>query len=572
MNVQQQYVVMQNVMNSYPMFMRIAVLDMTGTQRSAIHRYRTLPMAQGTSDRTIFRAILSRGEYIGPVRRSPEGYPIITVGMPVESTPGKAVGVIVADINLIDFSAQIKDLNVGQSGYAFVVDSNNRLVAHPISEVLRSDKTPPETQVAQLAPTDRPSDTIEFVDEAGQEFVGAFSAIPRMNWRAFVQQPKKEAYYAAQEMRSEVSRFLMGILAFTVIAGLLVTRRLVMPLKRLEEAMEKVGEGQFDTPVHVISNDEIGTLADKFLWMKDSLKDKTARLLEAQAELQRWNSELEIRVQDRTRALQEAQGKLIAQEKLAALGQMASVVGHELRNPLAVMNNSVYYIRTKIGQADPKIEKHLGIITSEIDKANSIIRDILDFSRNRELRAVRQKVDDFLREILERKPMPERIQFSTDLALNGSEAMIDVDEMRQVLFNLIDNACQAMGEGGTLKHSTAKVADDVIEISLKDSGSGIPEEHLEQIFTPFFTTKSQGTGLGLAVVKKVIDRHKGRISVTSKANEGTTFLIRLPVAPPPTPEELQAAEADDEPMVELPPENKGETGTENGGKASILPL
>src|SRR6185436_3082964 len=153
--------------------------------------------------------------------------------------------------------------------------------------------------------------------------------------------------------------------------------------------MELVGEGQFDVPDVPASNDEFGSLTQKFLWMASSLKDKTWRLLKAQQELQNWNTQLEQRVQERTRALQEAQEQLISQEKLAALGQMASVVGHELRNPLAVMNNSVYFIKTKLTSSlgniplDPKLEKHLTIIESEIVKSNMIIRDVLDFARNR---------------------------------------------------------------------------------------------------------------------------------------------------------------------------------------------
>src|ERR1019366_1914237 len=109
-------------------------------------------------------------------------------------------------------------------------------------------------------------------------------------------------------------------------------------VRTLQEAMEQVGEGNFDVPEVPSSNDEFGSLTEKFLWMAGSLKDKTLKLVSAQRELQKWNSELERRAQE----------QLIAQEKLAALGQMASVVGHELRNPLAVMNNSVYFLKTKL--------------------------------------------------------------------------------------------------------------------------------------------------------------------------------------------------------------------------------
>jgi len=257
------------------------------------------------------------------------------------------------------------------------------------------------------------------------------------------------------------------------------------------------------------------------------------RLLSAQQELQRWNSQLEHRVQERTRALQEAQEQLISQEKLAALGQMASVVGHELRNPLAVMNNSVYFLKTKLAAAageaglDPKLDKHIHILESEIVKSNMIIRDVLDFARNRALNATAQKMDELVEKAIERIQFPPNVSLQKSLGLNGSEVVVDEDEIRQVLVNLMENACQAMTSGGTLTVGT-KAQGEMIQIDIGDTGCGIPQEHLNKIFAPFFTTKSRGTGLGLAVVKKIIERHKGTIEVESRVAEGTVFHIRIP--------------------------------------------
>jgi signal transduction histidine kinase len=263
------------------------------------------------------------------------------------------------------------------------------------------------------------------------------------------------------------------------------------------------------------------------------LKDKTLRLVSAQKELQKWNSDLEKRVQERTRDLKEAQEQLIAGEKLAALGQMASVVGHELRNPLAVMNNSVYFLRSKLlsgneADLDPKIEKHFKIIESEIVKSNMIIRDVLDFARNRAINAAPRKIDELVEKAIERIQVPPDVTLRKTLQLNDLEAMVDEDELRQVLVNLMENACQAMTSGGTLSIGT-KTQEGFVEILIGDTGCGIPQEHLNKIFAPFFTTKSRGTGLGLAVVKKIIERHQGVIEVKSKVGEGTEFHIRLPI-------------------------------------------
>jgi signal transduction histidine kinase len=308
--------------------------------------------------------------------------------------------------------------------------------------------------------------------------------------------------------------------------------------------MEQVGEGNFDVPDVPTSNDEFGLLTERFVWMANSLKDKTLKLISAQKELQKWNSELEKRVQERTRDLKEAQDQLIAQEKLAALGQMASVVGHELRNPLAVMNNSVYFLKTKLAAllgaqtsepenpaADPKIQKHLNIIESEIGKSNTIIRDVLDFARNRALNLATHRVDELVEKAIERIQLPAGVTLKKDLLLGELQVPLDEDEIRQVLVNLMENACQAMTSGGTLTIGT-KSHQDQVEIIIADTGCGIPQEHLNKIFAPFFTTKSRGTGLGLAVVKKIIERHQGTIDVKSKVGEGTAFHITLPMKGP----------------------------------------
>src|SRR5438552_13696942 len=184
--------------------------------------------------------------------------------------------------------------------------------------------------------------------------------------------------------------------------------------------------------------------------MANTLKDRTLKLVSAQKELQKWNLELEKRVQERTRDLKGAQEQLIAQEKLAVLGQMASVVGHELRNPLAVMNNSIYFLKTKLlaaaGEAglDVKLAKHLQILEGEVVKSNTIIRDILDFARNRPLNAAPQKMDELVEKAIERIQFPPNVTLNKSLGLNGTEALVDADEIRQVLVNLMENACKAM--------------------------------------------------------------------------------------------------------------------------------
>ena len=176
---------------------------------------------------------------------------------------------------------------------------------------------------------------------------------------------------------------------------------------------------------------------------------------------------------------------------------------------------------------DNKVQKHLKIIEAEIVKSNMIIRDVLDFSRNRALNLAAHKVDELVEKALERIQVPAGVTIKKDLTLGDMQVSLDEDEIRQVLVNLMENACQAMTSGGTLGIGTKAYADR-IEIMIADTGCGIPQEHVDKIFAPFFTTKSRGTGLGLAVVKKIIERHQGTTEVKSKVGEGTEFHIQLP--------------------------------------------
>jgi signal transduction histidine kinase len=536
MNPRRQNVILSNVMNAYPMFMRMAVVDLAGNEVAAVNRLGRTSRKEKLENVKAVRSVRSLGDYISEVSRSPEGYPRMTIGVPIERIPGRPVGVLLGVVNLVDLSSLIKDLRIGKEGYVYIVDmEKERVVAHPDVQALLGTELKSLVRPLLLSAHESSSDAFHFADARGRMFLDIYVTVPisRLNWRVVIQQPLQEAYQASSQMRMQIILLLIGVVLVTSIVAVSLSKAIVRRVRTLQGAMELVGEGQFDVPQVAASNDEFGALTHKFLWMAQTLKDKTYRLMSAQQELQRWNSHLEHRVNDRTRALQEAQEQLISQEKLAALGQMASVVGHELRNPLAVMNNSVYFLKTKLAAAagaeglDPKLDKHIKVLESEIVKSNAIIRDVLDFARNRALNASPHNMDDLVEKAIERIQIPPEVKLKKQLGLNGTEVMVDEDEIRQVLVNLMENACQAMVSGGTLKVGT-KSHENMIQIDIADTGCGIPHEHLIKIFAPFFTTKSRGTGLGLAVVKKIIERHHGTIEVKSTVGEGTVFQIRIP--------------------------------------------
>ena len=245
--------------------------------------------------------------------------------------------------------------------------------------------------------------------------------------------------------------------------------------------------------------------------------------------LQTLNRDLEDRVQERTRELTTAHNRLLRAERLATVGKLGAGVAHELRNPLGVISNSVYYLRTRVGEDDPKVSKHLNIISREVDAANQIITDLMNFVRVTDLNAQSEDPGALIERSIERAIIPDDVKVEAEIAPDLPRITADGPKMEQVCLNLITNAIQAMTNGGRLIISVIRQDDDIV-FRFADNGPGIPPENLESIFEPLFTTKAKGIGLGLSLVKLLVEAQHGRVSVHSELGKGACFEVSLPIA------------------------------------------
>jgi signal transduction histidine kinase len=237
-------------------------------------------------------------------------------------------------------------------------------------------------------------------------------------------------------------------------------------------------------------------------------------------------------LQDSLRRLEDTQQALVSNERLAALGQMAATVGHELRNPLGVLTNSLYLIRnaTSTG-ADDRLRRQLDTADREIAAATLIVSDLLEFSRPRAANPTAVNVTDLLIETVSVAPPPAGITVEYDDS-EVPTVMADRDQIRQVILNLLTNAYEAMPTGGTVRLA-ARVVKDSVEIAVSDTGVGMDEQTYARVFEPFFSSKTKGTGLGLAVSKRIVDKHDGTLTMTSEPGHGCTAMLRLPLSPAP---------------------------------------
>ena len=257
----------------------------------------------------------------------------------------------------------------------------------------------------------------------------------------------------------------------------------------------------------------------------------------AEDALKEYSERLEEMVEERTQELREAQEQLIRREKLAVLGQLAGGVGHELRNPLGVISNAIYFLQTILPDADETTREYLGIISSEVHTAEKIVSDLLDFSRTRLAEREETAVSDLITHVLERRPPPEDVEVTTQIPSHLPLVFVDPRQIGQVLGNLVTNGYQAMPDGGRLTITAALLEGGAvrnpkseIRIQVSDTGCGIPEENLARLFEPLFTTRAKGIGLGLAVSKNLVEANGGSIEVESETGKGSTFTVKLPLA------------------------------------------
>ena len=251
--------------------------------------------------------------------------------------------------------------------------------------------------------------------------------------------------------------------------------------------------------------------------------------IELEQSLRGYYEQLEEMVENRTRDLEQVQEKLIRSERLAAVGELASGVGHELRNPLNVIRNCVYLLHMSMGdKADEDVQTSLNVLDKQIDISNRIVTDLLDFTRIKPPSLSKVDLNNLVKESLSWIAVPDSAAVTTKLVGKSPQVKIDSEQVGRAFANIISNALQSMNSHGELKIRTG-VRNGSAWVKFEDNGCGIPQENLEKIFEPLFTTKPKGIGLGLAITKRLIEQNKGTIEITSRVSQGTTFTIKLPI-------------------------------------------
>ena len=338
------------------------------------------------------------------------------------------------------------------------------------------------------------------------------------------------------QLRRQVNLTFSAVMVFVSVIGMglsaLLGNSLSRPIRALEEGVRRVASGENLPDISVDSSDEIASLANEFNAMK-------RRLQERDDENRTLNYTLEQKVQERTAQLEEksqqllnTQKELAQAERLAGIGLLASGVAHEINNPLAIIrgNAELLEMSTRLNASD---QSEVETIIRQVGRVERICSNLLTFARTKKkvIRPIRIEtlLDDIMEQIGHQIPL-DSYRIDRQYQDTGCDLEGDEDQMRQVFTNLILNGLQAMETGGTLTVSTVVDGEaGTCSVMIGDSGPGISTDVQAKLFTPFFTTKSRGTGLGLAVSYGIVMDHGGDIKVESEAGQGARFIVVLPL-------------------------------------------
>jgi signal transduction histidine kinase len=389
----------------------------------------------------------------------------------------------------------------------------------------------------------------DYYDDAGTYRIGTAVAITGTPWQIWVSMPRSIALSPANNFVA--SMLPLGLIVALIGAGVtwVLASRIIRPLEELTHAAEDIAAGDLTRHVTTSARDEIGRLGLAFNTMVDKVADGYHQLDERvqarTAELQAKTGELQERTGELEQALttlKDTQDELVRREKLAILGQLASGVGHELRNPLAVMTNAVYFLEMIQPDAPDVVREYHGLLRAQIGLSEKIVGDLLDFARIKPPRRERVPLTRILDDQIARLSTVDGLTIERDIAADLPDAYVDPIQIGQVVFNLLVNAMQAMeaqiGHGKdsgvlTLRGRATPAADGsapIVALDVIDTGPGVPPDLQSKIFEALFTTKARGIGLGLSVSRSLAESNGGTLTLSSTSPAGATFTLTLPGA------------------------------------------
>ncbi len=465
---------------------------------SAATRAGLIQLALASSDPVISEIYLRSG--VGPS---------LHMAAAVRNSARDPLGVVITTLTLAQsLDPLILDTTgLGRTGQAYLLDDHkvmltpSRFMNHPdpLTHTMDSEGIRAALRLKEK-PGEQPRTGV-YEGYDGEAVLGAWAYLPEQGWALIAEINADEAFAPLGDLKRNTIIVALITLGAIFIAAWLVSQSISLPIRRLAEASAAVSRGDLERRVMVDLNDELGELARRFNQMVTALRDYQQRIVKT--------------------------------ERLAAIGELAASVVHEIRNPLSSVKMNLQILESKCAKDDVTAEQ-FAIARGQAEKLERLLSALLNYAKPEQLHLQQISLETLLRNAINqvRQTRGDRLpEIAVELADGSTPIDVDPERLEQVIENLVQNSAQAMNGNGrvTVRGKRELLSErSFVSISVTDNGPGVRADQLPHVFDPFFTTRKEGTGLGLSIAKKIVEAHGGQISIQSEPGNGTEVLILIP--------------------------------------------
>lgn len=499
-----QEVAINNIVNQFPVVKRVSIFDTSGAAISSTD----YGAFASTLSSEALASIRQKQSYTSEVYISEEKLPLMDIAEPV-FVLNEVEGALWAELDLKTIWTLVDNSVVGEMGEAFIFRNDGQYLAHSDRKQVLERRRFQEEDILADVMAGRSGHKI-YANHGGVEMIAAYAAVPEEKWGAVIQQPASEAFASARLLRLQIFFLMMGSIVGAAIIATVYTRQIVKPVNQLIHGIAQIAQGDLSHRIARRGRDELSMLALHFNAM-------AAKLLKSQKRLKR-------------------------SERLETLNKLAAVLSHEIRNPLNSMVINMQLMRREFRKPEmdaQKWEHFHRILSSEIRRVDDLVSNFLLLARPPRLEKSQHQISEVLDNLIKAQMpavLPKGIRVMRRYRAPGLRLNVDANKIYQVFLNIFLNAVQAMPGGGRLiigldkrVRKTSERLREYAVISFTDTGKGIRSEDLPKIFDFYFSTKKNGTGIGLAIALQIVERHGGTIRVKTVMGKGSRFAVYLPM-------------------------------------------